>query len=72
MTQALEKAFAEVARLPAEQQDQFAHWILEELDDDQRWDASFAASQGTLTRLAVEAQAEIERGEAEDLDPAKL
>lgn len=72
MTQALEKAFAEVARLPAEQQDHFARWILEELQDEQHWDASFAGSQGALARLAEEARGAIERGESEDLDPAKL
>jgi len=72
MTQALEKAFAKVARLPAEQQDQFARWILEELEDELNWDASFAESQGALAKLAAEARGAIERGETEDLDPAKL
>lgn len=72
MTQALEKAFAEVAKLPAEQQDRFARWILEELEDEQQWDESLARSQGALSKLAGEARAEIERGESEDLDPAKL
>jgi hypothetical protein len=72
MTQALEKAFAKVARLPAEQQDQFARWILEELEDELNWDTSFAESQGALAKLAAETRGAIERGETEDLDPAKL
>jgi hypothetical protein len=71
MTQALEKAFAEVAKLPAEQQDRFARWILEELEDEQHWDKRFARSQEALGKLAVEARGAIERGESEDLDPAK-
>jgi transcriptional regulator with XRE-family HTH domain len=33
---ALEEAFAEVAKLPSEQQEQFAAWIREELEDE-RW-----------------------------------
>jgi hypothetical protein len=72
MTQALEKAFAEVAKLPAEQQDRFARWILDELEDERRWDESFANSQGALSKLAGDARREISQGEAKDLDPAKL
>lgn len=72
MTQALERAFAEVAKLPVEQQDRFARWILDELKDEQQWDKSFARSQGALAKLAAEARGAVERGESEDLDPAKL
>ncbi len=32
MTQLLEKAFAEAARLPAQEQDALATWIIEELN----------------------------------------
>ena len=72
MTQALEKAFAEVAKLPAYQQDRFACWILDELEDEQRWDESFAGSQRGLAKLAAETRQSVERGESEELDLAKL
>jgi hypothetical protein len=45
MTQLLEKALTEVYKLPPEKQDAIAAVILEELEDEQRWDAAFAASQ---------------------------
>jgi hypothetical protein len=72
MTQALEEAFAEVAKLSPEQQDRFALWILEELEDEHRWDQSFAESQDALGKLAAEARRAIARGDVDDLDPAKL
>ena len=52
--------------------DRFARWILDELEDEQRWDESFAGSQGALAKLAGEARRAVERGESEELDPAKL
>ncbi len=44
MTEALESAFAKVAKLPDDQQDAFAQWILEELESEQRWAKSFEKS----------------------------
>lgn len=58
MTQMLEQAFAEVAKLPDEEQDAFAAWIVEELASEQRWSHSFAQSQDALAQLAEEALAE--------------
>ncbi len=37
MTTLLEQAFAEAAKLPLNDQDDFARWILAELADQQRW-----------------------------------
>ncbi len=58
MTQLLEKAIAEVAKLSPEEQDVFARWILEELEDDQRWQKSFDQSADLLAQMADEALAE--------------
>ncbi len=58
MTQLLEKAIAEVAKLSPEEQDAFARWMLEELEDDQRWQKSFDQSADLLERMADEALAE--------------
>lgn len=55
MTKLLEQAIAELSRLPDEQQDSMAQWILEALEDEQRWDAAFAASLPQLEQLAKRA-----------------
>ena len=72
MTELLEQAFAEVAKLPALEQNIFAHWILDELTSEQRWQAAFAASEDVLAKLAAEALAEFEAGDTEPLDPVAL
>ena len=67
MTKLLEKAFAEAAKLPEPDQDRIAAHLLEELADEARWDASFAASASQLERLAAEALAEYKAGRTEEL-----
>lgn len=62
MTQLLEKALAEVAKLTPEAQDAIAALILEELEDEQRWDAAFAASQSQLAKLAEKVRDDIRAG----------
>ena len=58
MTQLLEKALRQVAKLPASEQDALAAIVLEELASEQRWSESFAKSQDLLANLAEEALAE--------------
>jgi hypothetical protein len=72
MTELLQKAFTEVSKLPEPEQDTFAHWILEELASERRWDEAFANSQDLLSKLADEALAEHGAGKTELLDPDKL
>ena len=55
MTELLEKAFAEVAKLPEGEQEALAAWILEELASEQRWEQAFARSNDLLADLADEA-----------------
>ncbi len=62
MTRLLEQAIAEVSKLSAEQQDAIATLILEELADEEQWDAEFAASQDKLAKLAKKAFEESESG----------
>ncbi len=52
MTEALEQAFAEAAKLPQEEQDRLAAWILRELAEEKRWDEAFSASADDLAQLA--------------------
>ncbi len=72
MTQLLEKAFAEAAKLSPEEQDTFARWMLEELADEERWQQSFEQSADLLARMADEALAEYRAGKTEPLDPDTL
>lgn len=62
MTQLLEKALAEIRKLPEPEQDAIAALILEELADDRRWDEAFARSQDQLARLAAKVRDDIRAG----------
>jgi len=72
MTGMLEKAIAQVKQLPEEQQNAIAAIILEEIEDEARWDAAFSRSHDVLDRLAAEAEEEDRRGQTRDLDPDVL
>jgi TRAP-type C4-dicarboxylate transport system substrate-binding protein len=58
MTKQLEKAFSEVSKLPAKDQDAIAEIVLAELASEQRWNDLFTNSQDLLAKLASEALAE--------------
>ena len=62
MTQLLEKALTVVYKLPPEKQDAIATVILEELEDEQQWDETFAASQDKLAQLAQKVRVDIKAG----------
>ena len=72
MTQLLERAYSEVSRLPASEQDGIAALILDALADEERWSEQFAQSQDALARLALEAIAEHRTGRTSLLDPKAL
>ncbi len=67
MTQLLEKAIAEIAKLADGDQDALAAILLEELASERRWSASFAASQDALAKLADEALADDAAGRTRPL-----
>jgi hypothetical protein len=62
MTTLLQQAFFEAAKLPPIEQDALATLLLEEMEDEQRWEKSFAQSQNVLAKLAHEALAEFAAG----------
>ena len=62
MTQLLEKALSEMAKLPPAEQDALAAILLNELASEKRWTESFAKSQDALAKLAKEALAEDAAG----------
>jgi hypothetical protein len=72
MTELLEQAIARLKALPANQQDAIAAMILEELEDEIRWDKTFASSPDFLAQLAAEAMAEYHAGKTQELDPETL
>jgi len=72
MTEALESAFARVSKLPDNQQDAIALWILEELESEQRWSKSFEKSQDILTMLADKALKDFRDGKTHELDVDSL
>jgi hypothetical protein len=67
MTQLLEKALSEVAKLPASEQDAVAAILLDEIASEQRWSTSFAGSQTLLAKLAEQALAEYAAGRTKPL-----
>ena len=72
MTELLEKAFAEASNMPQEAQDEFARWMLAELESERRWDHAFSDSADKLRDLAAEALEEYRSGNTEELDPDTL
>lgn len=67
MTQLLEKAISEIAKLPASEQDAVVALMLEELASERRWSSSFAKSQDLLANLAEEALTEYAAGKTKPL-----
>jgi len=68
----LEKAFVAASKLPPNEQEAFAEWILEELASERRWQRAFARSADALAKLAEEALAEHRVGRTQELDPERL
>lgn len=65
MTELLERAIAQLQRLPEGDQNAIATMILAEMEEDQRWDIAFARSPDLLASLAATAMKEYEAGETE-------
>jgi hypothetical protein len=59
MGRLLDKVIAETAKLPEEEQEAFAAFMLAELESERRWDDLFARSQDLLARMAEEARQEV-------------
>jgi hypothetical protein len=72
MTRTLDAAVAALAKLPAQEQDRVAQWLLDELADEDRWTHEFTNSQSALGKLAAEARMDNAQRRATELDPTKL
>ena len=62
MSQLLEQAVAEARRLPEVEQDATAALILEEVEDDRRWEEAFARSSGKLAAPVARAAEQVRAG----------
>ena len=67
MTILLEKALARVVELPKEEQDTIATMILEELDDELRWNAAFSGSLDKLAKMAAKVRQDIKAGRMREM-----
>jgi hypothetical protein len=72
MTELLEQAFAEAAKLPTDEQDVLAARLLAEVQAENDFDRAIASSADKLARLAQEALAEHRGGLTEELNPDRL
>jgi hypothetical protein len=72
MTELLEQAIIKLKSLPVSQQNAMAMMILEELEDEQRWDEAFESSPDALALLAAQAMAEYRAGKTQQLDADTL
>jgi hypothetical protein len=61
-TKILESAFQKAASLPPQAQDELGRRILAEIDEDQRWDDTLAASADAIDTLAQRALQEHAQG----------
>lgn len=66
----LDKAIAEVARLPEEEQETIAALILEEIAAERGWDERFAKTQDQLGALVRSARIAVARGDVASGDPS--
>ncbi len=70
MTKLLEKAFKQASKLSKSSQDAIAAVVLEELEDEKKWEISFSNSQESLSELTTKVRKEIEKEKTLPFDPA--
>ncbi|HEV3144540.1 MAG TPA: hypothetical protein VGZ47_11695 [Gemmataceae bacterium] len=72
MTALLQKAFAEASKLPENEQDLLASWLLAELAAEDDFDRAIARSSQKLVGLAQQALEENRSGQTEELNPEQI
>ena len=69
MTELLQQAIAQIQQLPPDQQDAIAARFLAELQNEQKWEAQFAATtDDQWDRMAAMVRQEVAKGETISLD----
>ncbi len=72
MGKLLDRAIAEARKLPEDEQEALAWWLLEEIESDRRWDELFCQPSEVIERMAEQALEDYRAGRTEPLDPDKL
>ncbi len=72
MTKLLKRAFEEASKLPEVEQNILARWLLEELEAEEQWEKTFAASEDILDKLADESLASHKQGKSKPLNIKSL
>ncbi|MEA3498101.1 MAG: hypothetical protein U9R16_03475 [Campylobacterota bacterium] len=72
MTKLLDSAFEKVSALPEIEQNIFARFILNEIEQEKNWDRSFSDSEDILSLIANEALDDYKNNKTETLDINKL
>lgn len=70
MNKMLERAIAQLARLPEEEQEAYGLQLLDKLENERGWDERFAKSQDLLGAMAAQAREEVARGDVFPYDPS--
>lgn len=70
MNKMLERALAEIEKLPEDEQEAIACVILDEIEAEKGWDERFARSQDRLADLARRAGDRITEGKTAPFDPS--
>jgi len=72
MTRLMEQAIAKLRSVPESEQDQFAQFVISELEEDSRWLLSTSKGEQKLKGLVDQILADDARGECSPLDPDQL
>lgn len=72
MTELLERAITKLQLLTENEQNAITAIILEEMEDEHRWDEAFSHSPDIQAKLAAAAMAEYRAGETQELNPETL
>jgi hypothetical protein len=72
MTVLMEEAIKRLQAVPANEQDRLARFVLNELQQDERWAASTEANADRVQKLISDVLADDAAGKCEPLDPDQL
>jgi hypothetical protein len=72
MTRLMEQAIERLRAIPETKQDQLARFLLNELEEDERWSRSTTEHEGKLKGFIDTLLADDAKGASEPLDPDRL
>jgi hypothetical protein len=72
MTTLLEQAFREAQKLPGELQDELAQQLLDDIENELKWQATFSDADTDMSRFAAMAQAALAEDDAGETKTTRL